>query len=333
MNFFISYVKSNIKWILSFLLCEGILFTLMVMNGNPWEEVCYAVFLGVFLLVLVFFADGIGRWKRYRKLLEMEYSVAFSLERMENPQDILEQEYQKLLSILFEEKLRQENGALEMQREMREYYAMWVHQIKTPISALKLLLQEKGPVGEMEEELRELFFIEQYVEMVLSYARLESESTDFVMSSVELDEVLRNSVRKYARMFVHKKISLEYEGTSEVVLSDKKWLQFVTEQILSNAIKYTSKGKINISVKKEGTKHIFLVIADTGIGIREEDLPRICEKGYTGYNGHAHRRSTGIGLYLVNRIRKKLGHSLNIYSREGEGTEVVIGFVLADTEE
>ncbi|MDE6979904.1 MAG: sensor histidine kinase, partial [Lachnospiraceae bacterium] len=262
-----------------------------------------------------------------------EYSVAFSLGPMDSPEDMLEEEYQKLLSILFEEKLRQENGALEMQREMREYYAMWVHQIKTPISALKLLLQEKGPVGEMEEELRELFFIEQYVEMVLSYARLESESTDFVMSSVELDEVLRNSVRKYARMFVHKKISLEYEGTSEVVLSDKKWLQFVTEQILSNAIKYTSKGKINISVKKEGTKHIFLVIADTGIGIREEDLPRICEKGYTGYNGHAHRRSTGIGLYLVNRIRKKLGHSLSIYSREGEGTEVVIGFVLADTEE
>ena len=86
-------------------------------------------------------------------------------------------------------------------------------------------------------------------------------------------------------------------------------------------------------LKKEGTKHIFLVIADTGIGIREEDLPRICEKGYTGYNGHAHRRSTGIGLYLVNRIRKKLGHSLSVYSREGEGTKVVIGFVLADTEE
>ncbi len=333
MKFIVSYVKSTLKWFWAFLFCEGILFVLMVSNKNPWEEVCYAVLLGGFLLALVFLTDGIGRWKRYRKLLEMEYSVAFSLGPMDSPEDMLEEEYQKLLSILFEEKLRQENGALEMQREMREYYAMWVHQIKTPISALKLLLQEKGPVGEMEEELRELFFIEQYVEMVLSYARLESESTDFVMSSVELDEVLRNSVRKYARMFVHKKISLEYEGTSEVVLSDKKWLQFVTEQILSNAIKYTSKGKINISVKKEGTKHIFLVIADTGIGIREEDLPRICEKGYTGYNGHAHRRSTGIGLYLVNRIRKKLGHSLNIYSREGEGTEVVIGFVLADTEE
>lgn len=333
MKFIVSYVKSTLKWFWAFLFCEGILFVLMVSNKNPWEEVCYAVLLGGFLLALVFLTDGVGRWKRYRKLLEMEYSVAFSLGPMDSPEDMLEEEYQKLLSILFEEKLRQENGALEMQREMREYYAMWVHQIKTPISALKLLLQEKGPVGEMEEELRELFFIEQYVEMVLSYARLESESTDFVMSSVELDEVLRNSVRKYARMFVHKKISLEYEGTSEVVLSDKKWLQFVTEQILSNAIKYTSKGKINISVKKEGTKHIFLVIADTGIGIREEDLPRICEKGYTGYNGHAHRRSTGIGLYLVNRIRKKLGHSLSIYSREGEGTEVVIGFVLADTEE
>lgn len=326
MNFFISYVKGNIKWMLSFLLCEGILCALMVLNGNPREEVCYGVFLGVFLLALVFFLDGIGKWRHYRKLLEMEYSVAFSLERMVNPQDILEQEYQKLLSILFEEKLCQENGAREMQREMREYYAMWVHQIKPPISALKLLLQEKGPVGEMEEELRELFFIEQYVEMVLSYARLESETTDFVVSSVELDEVIRSSVRKYARMFVHKKISLEYEGTLEVVLSDKKWLQFVTEQILSNSIKYTSKGKISIDIQREGTKRLFLIIEDTGIGIRKEDLPRICEKGYTGYNGHANRRSTGIGLYLVNRILKKLGHSLSVASKEGEGTRVVIGF-------
>lgn len=326
MNFFISYVKGNIKWMLSFLLCEGILCALMVLNGNPWEEVSYAVFLGIFLLALVFLVDGMGKWRHYRKVLEMEYSVAFSLESMADPQDILEQEYQKLLSILFEEKLLQENGAREMQREMREYYAMWVHQIKTPISALKLLLQEKGPVGEMEEELRELFFIEQYVEMVLSYARLESETTDFVVSSVELDEVIRSSVRKYARMFVHKKISLEYEGTIEVVLSDKKWLQFVTEQILSNSIKYTSKGKISIDIQREGTKRLFLIIEDTGIGIRKEDLPRICEKGYTGYNGHANRRSTGIGLYLVNRILKKLGHSLSVASKEGEGTRVVIGF-------
>lgn len=330
MKFFISYVKSNIKWFWSFLFCEGIFFVLMISNRNPWEEVCYAVFLGVFLLVLVFLVDGIGKWRHYRKLLEMEYSVAFSLESMAQPEDMLEEEYQTLLQILFEEKLRQENGALEMQREMREYYAMWVHQIKTPISALKLLLQEKSPVGEMEEELREVFFIEQYVEMVLSYARLESESTDFVMASVELDEVIRSSVRKYARMFVHKKISLEYEGTDEAVLSDKKWLQFVTEQILSNAIKYTSKGKISIYFNREGSKRLFLIIEDTGIGIREEDLPRICEKGYTGYNGHSHRRSTGIGLYLVNRILKKLGHSFSVTSREGEGTRVCIGFAMKE---
>lgn len=326
MKFLYSYLKCNAKWIWGFLLCEGILFSLMISNRIPAEEVLYGIVLGGLLLTMIFLVDFVRQWHHYRSLLELEHSVTFSLDTLAPSDSMLEQEYQKLLHLLFAEKLRQENESLDMQKDMREYYAMWVHQIKTPISALKLLLQEKSSGGEMEEELRELFSVEQYVEMVLQYARLESESMDFVVEHIKLDQVIRSSVRKYARMFVHKKISLEYDGTQETVLSDKKWLQFVIEQILSNAIKYTAKGKISICLSGEGTKNLSLVIADTGIGIKEEDLPRICEKGYTGYNGHADRRSTGIGLYLVKRTLDKLGHRFSVTSKEGVGTRVEIGF-------
>lgn len=301
---------------------------LMSLNANPVHEILYAAVVSIFALLLFFLADMRHQWKHYQALRELEYSVTYSLEHMAAPEGIVEEEYQELLRLSLEEKVRKENELLGSQKEMREYYAMWVHQIKTPISALKLLLQENNEAGEQNEELEELFRIEQYVEMALQYVRLEAESTDFLMEQVKLDSVIRGAIRKYARMFIHKKISLEYEGTENVVLTDEKWISFVVEQILSNAVKYTAKGKISIYFEGEGTENLFLVIADTGIGIKAEDLPRICEKGYTGYNGHADKRSTGIGLYLCNRILKKLGHSLSVSSEEGVGTRVRIGFAV-----
>ena len=136
-----------------------------------------------------------------------------------------------------------------------------------------------------------------------------------------MDDVIREAVRKYAKQFIRKKISLCYEPIGQRVLTDEKWLNFVLGQLLSNALKYTQKGSISIFMRKD-----CLVVQDTGIGIRTEDLPRVCEMGYTGYNGHADSRSTGIGLYLCSRILKKLGHGFSITSQEGNGTCVMIRF-------
>ena len=136
-----------------------------------------------------------------------------------------------------------------------------------------------------------------------------------------MDSLIREQIHKFARIFIGKKLSLEYQEVSETVLTDEKWLGFVIEQLLSNALKYTHEGSITIGME-EGR----LTITDTGIGIRAEDLPRVCEKGYTGYNGHANQKSTGIGLYLCSTILKKLGHSFTITSQEGTGTRVMIGF-------
>lgn len=254
--------------------------------------------------------------------------------------EILEEDYQQLLGLLAEEKMRIWNTAVSEKRDLMEYYTMWVHQIKTPIAALKLLIEEEAdipgeeePLGEdreslqqqrekrRDEELQQLFAIEQYVNMALSYMRLGSETTDFVLRQTDLDEVIRMAVRRYARHFISKKIVLHYEETGARVLTDEKWLGFVIEQLLSNALKYTHEGSITIGME-EGR----LTITDTGIGIRAEDLPRVCEKGYTGYNGHANQKSTGIGLYLCSTILKKLGHSFTITSQEGTGTRVMIGF-------
>lgn len=229
---------------------------------------------------------------------------------------------------------------------MTDYYTMWAHQIKTPIFALRLLLQESPE--ENKEKLSELFKIEQYVEMVLGYLRTEDMSSDLKLSRCSLDRIIRDQIHKYAGIFVSKKLTLTYESISQDVLTDEKWLGFVIGQILSNALKYTRTGGIRIYLEKKlsldtddvsisignddcnKVENLTLVIEDTGIGIRAEDIPRIFEKGYTGVNGRDDNRATGIGLYLSNKIMRKLGHRLYITSTEGKGTKVFLEFSVED---
>ena len=191
-----------------------------------------------------------------------------------------------------------------------------------------------------KEALTELFKIEQYVEMVLGYLRTEDMSSDLKLSRCALDSIIREQIHKYTGIFISKKLSLTYEGISENVLTDEKWLGFVIGQILSNALKYTRTGGIRISLKdvpgnSQNTEDISnmispspvtLIIEDTGIGIRKEDLPRIFEKGYTGVNGRENNRATGIGLYLSKKIMKRLGHRIYVTSEEGKGTKVFLEF-------
>lgn len=313
------YLKYHIKWFLAFAVCGLMMAAVMLLNNIPGHEICYGLLLCFVLLILIVGGDFCGYAKKYWRLKEMEYTVTVSVDGLIETKEPLQQEYQILLKELFEENTRLTNEAVHRERDLMEYYTMWVHQIKTPIAALKLLLQEHE--GEREEELQELFRIEQYAQMALQYMRLGSETTDFVLKRVELDDVIREAVHKYVRQFIRKKIALNYEEVNRAVLTDEKWLEFVIEQLLSNALKYTAKGSISIYMEDDR-----LAIADTGIGIRQEDLPRVCEKGYTGYNGHADKCSTGIGLYLCSSILKKLGHTLTITSEEGKGSRIVIGF-------
>ena len=266
---------------------------------------------------------------------------------MKKPEYMYERQYQNCITILAEENKHIRNEMRNRQQDMAEYYSMWVHQIKTPIAALKLLIDENintylesdniegndTCVTNEQQKQSELFRIEQYVDMALQYTRLGAETNDFVIESVLLDEVIKCSIHKYAKQFIHKKLRLTYEPQDIVAVTDKKWLGFVIDQLLSNSIKYTKQGGITIKVERiaaaleESTDNTAcVIIEDTGIGISAEDLPRICEKGYTGYNGHADKYSTGIGLYLCKAILDKLGHKLNITSEIGKGTRVEITY-------
>jgi signal transduction histidine kinase len=256
--------------------------------------------------------------KRYQLLKILQNSITLQLDQLPAPKNVIEHQYQELLHTLFAYKNELTVQSDKKEKDLVDYFTQWTHQIKTPIAAMRLLLQTEQNVQHAELEM-ELLKIEQYVEFVLQYLRLENMSNDLVLKRYELDDIIKQAIRKHAKVFIRKKISLRYSDINYTVLTDEKWLLFVIEQILSNALKYTKEG--SISIYMEGER---LIIEDTGIGIRAEDLPRVFEKGFTGYNGRAFKQSTGIGLYLCKQILKKLSHEIMIESHVGKGTKVII---------
>ena len=236
-----------------------------------------------------------------------------------DPADLIEADYQKRIADLEETMKRAAAEVAEDYTNRIDYYTVWAHQIKTPIAAMRLSLQSEDT--ESSRKLTaDLNRIEAYVEMVLTFLRLDSDSTDYVIREYDLDSILRAAVRKFSREFILKKLSLDYEPVKYTVLTDEKWLSFVVEQIISNAVKYTSEGGIRICMPEPG----ILRIEDTGVGICAEDLPRIFENGYTGFNGREDKRASGIGLYLCKRITENLGHGISAESQQGEGTTILL---------
>lgn len=271
--------------------------------GLPGEAIAYLLCLCCigtsFWAVLSF----VRFWRKHKILRKMEEAIFVTAEDLPETTTLIEEDYQHLIQRLVRENRQRQAAADSMLEDLTSYYTLWVHQIKTPIAAMDLLLQA-GPdrATEMEIELQK---IAQYVDMVLQYLRLDSTDKDLVLQRCQLDAVVRQTVRKYAKLFILKKIQLVFQETKWEVLSDEKWLCFLLEQLLSNALKYTPEGG-KISIFLEGETN--LVIADTGIGIAPEDLPRVFEKGFTGNNGRMDKKATGIGLYLCRRVTNLLGN-------------------------
>ena len=288
--------------------------------GLPGEAIAYLLCLCCigtsFWAVLSF----VRFWRKHKILRKMEEAIFVTAEDLPETTTLIEEDYQHLIQRLGRENRQRQAAADSMLEDLTSYYTLWVHQIKTPIAAMDLLLQA-GPdrATEMEIELQK---IAQYVDMVLQYLRLDSTAKDLVLQRCHLDAVVRQTVRKYAKLFILKKIQLVFQETKWEVLSDEKWLCFLLEQLLSNALKYTPEGG-KISIFLEGETN--LVIADTGIGIAPEDLPRVFEKGFTGNNGRMDKKATGIGLYLCRRVTNLLGHTISIASEPGVGTQVRLG--------
>lgn len=283
------------------------------------EAILYAVLLCAIVGLIVMAVDFTLTYKKHLRLQELCKNGIVNPCDLPSSIKIIEWDYMETVKRLLNDKQKVLSDFTRRQRDTVDYYTLWAHQIKSPVAAMRLLLQSEANPQNTELTI-ELFKIEQYVDMVLSYIRLESETSDFVIKRCQLDDIVRGALRKYAPLFVRKKLRLDLRNISSEVLTDEKWLSFVIEQVLSNSLKYTNTG--NISIHTDGNT---LVIEDTGIGITSEDLPRIGQKGFTGYNGRSDKKATGIGLFLCKTTCRKLGHRFVIVSQVGAGTKVSIG--------
>ena len=312
----IKYLKTRWKIGVLALLMVAVTAGILFLYDIPLEPVGYVAVFEMLLTGLGLMWDYHKYRKKQESLLYIRDCGNFSEEYLEAPENENEAIYREICRSMDEKRIEAENQRSAFGTELTDFYTLWVHQIKTPIAAARLLLQEEKP--RPQEIQNELFKVEQYVEMVLSYLRLDSDSTDYVLREYPLDDILRQAVRKFAKMFILKKITLDFQETGKTVLTDEKWLLFVVEQVLSNALKYTPEGG-TIRIYGDGAT---VVIADNGIGIREEDQARVFEKGFTGYNGRADKKSTGIGLYLCRQVMDRLNHGISLTSRPGQGTLV-----------
>ena len=314
------FLREKRQLLFFLLFFEGALCLIYGLYGLPWGPAGYTCLVTA-VVTLGFLMAGFFRWKRKRRqLLILKRQAEQSLENADLPkaETPLEKIYQEIIQDQEKRCQREQKESREKLVRSREYYTRWSHQIKTPIAAMELLLQEEP--ADVRALKRELLKTSQYVEMALSYQRMEGDGNDLVIQRYELRPVVMQAVKKVSPLLIHKHISFSAGDLSGEVLTDEKWLVFVLEQLLTNASKYTKEGG-SVRIGKENG---LLVLRDTGIGIRPEDLPRIFEWGYTGYNGRLDKRSTGVGLALVKQVMEMLGNKMEIRSVLGEGTEVFL---------
>ena len=318
-GFFRLYLRAQRRGMLFLGFCCLIFAVSFALYGLPLGAVLYPAALcaaagGIILLLSLRKSRAVCQ-----ELSLMQHHPADMPDELPAAQSPQEQAYQALLLALHTDRQKLKSDMNARYHDMTEYYTVWAHQIKTPIAAMRLALQnEDTPLS--RRLTGEVGRVEQYVQMALTYLRLGSDSSDYVIRSCALDNIVRPAVRRFAGEFIQRKIQLNYQMLNYTVITDEKWLGFVVEQVLSNALKYTPQGSVSIYMEPEGV----LCIRDTGIGVAPEDLPRVFEKGYTGYNGRSHRKASGLGLYLCREILTRLGHSVSAESQVDHGTTIRI---------
>ena len=316
MKFFGRYLRQHRLAILLFILSWGLLAASFALYGLPLAAVAYPALLSLLLCLAAAVWDYTRTLRRHRKLSELQTAANAQLMDLPEPASIGEADCMAAIAALRRAASERETADAARYREMVDYYTAWVHQIKTPIAAMRLTLQpDDNPNA--RRLMSQLLRIEQYVDMVLMYLRLDEGTSDYVIRACDLDGIIRQSLRKFAGEFIDRKLTLHYEPLHLSVVTDEK---FVVEQVLSNALKYTARGSVTIAMDGDD-----LCIRDTGMGIAAEDLPRIFEQGFTGVNGRRDRRASGIGLYLCRRICGNLGHTIRASSVPNQGTEIRIG--------
>lgn len=311
--FFLKHHLYSRRFILLLLL---IVFSIMGMFAFIFEDgrslLEYQLLLAFLLASFFLGMDLASAYKEYRN--QLFYASG-------RPQTALEALLFEKLALLEMDKKNRAIEEREKLNDLMDYYTLWAHQIKTPIAASSLL------VGEIEDNKvknqleQELFKIESYVNIVLQYLRLESFHEDLVLKKENVEDLVKEIVKKYAIFFIQKGLSLNLHDLDRTIITDKKWFVVILEQVLSNSLKYTSQGGIEIYFQEDT-----LYIKDSGLGIQDADLLRVFERGFSGYNGRLTQQSSGLGLYLSKKIADELGHQISIASQVGQGTTVMISF-------
>ena len=316
MRLFLQYLRGKTGKIVAFFLFAVIFIVSFALYPLPLAAVWYPSALCVILGLAVLLLDFRRVKARHETLRLILCQLPTLPETLPAAHSIPKEAYRALVQALCAQQQALETRMNAQYQDMLDYYTLWAHQIKTPIASMRLQLQQED-TPQARQLLQELSRAEQYVEMVMVYLRLNGGS-DLVLRECELDTIVRRAVRRFAGEFIGRKLKLCYEPLNASCVTDEKWLLFVVEQVLSNALKYTPEGG-TIRIYGDGAT---VVIADNGIGIREEDQARVFEKGYTGYNGRADKKSTGIGLYLCRQVMDRLNHGISLTSRPGQGTLV-----------
>ncbi|MBG9981197.1 sensor histidine kinase [Facklamia sp. DSM 111018] len=259
----------------------------------------YGLLLGSLLILFILMIALILEWTHYKKKIN------------------LEEENQWLKD---EIKSLKEQRSSNM-KEMESYFILWIHQMKTPITAAKLLL-----ANSKNQTLTSLLLdIENYSHLAMSYLKLTHPDPDMLITKVKMDDLIKPLLKKYSPVFIQTKTKLDYQPIRVEVITDANWSQLMVEQVLNNALKYSEGKRISIYFKDH-----YLTIEDQGPGISHEDLPKIFDKGYAGFNGKLNEKSSGLGLFIVKSIAQRLDQKVSVESQYGHGSKFTISFKLAD---
>lgn len=318
---FVCWLHSRRTVILYTASVYAIFFIVYGVYGYGWGVAGYAALISLALGAVFALRDFAGFAARHTAL-DMA-AGKFPQSELPKSQTLIEEDYTKIINLLEDERTRLENESEALRRDSEEYYTLWAHQIKTPIAAMRLVLQSgEGGLNKKEKSQveQELFRIGQYVDMVLQYQRLSSLQSDLMLEAHSIEKLVKKAAKACAPLFIYKNLPLKTGEIAGSVITDEKWFCFVLEQIYTNAVKYTKSGAVKVYSEGENT----LVVEDTGIGISPEDLPMVFQRGFTGAAGRTERSSTGIGLYLCKQVLAKLGFGIRVESALGRGTRVVL---------
>ena len=315
------YLKMKKTSIIGILGVYAILFVFVYLYRIPIEVILYPFILTIVFVLIVLLFDYIKYKEKVNKIIQICNDVSSCYSVKINDKNIFDEYYLDIINELLKENRKQVSQIQKRVSDINDYFSIWVHQIKTPIASMKLKIDnEQIDSLQLASDLNR---IDHYVDLVLSFLKFDEEKIDLYFRKTDVDRIMRESLKKFSNDFIIKKIRLDYKLSKREVLTDEKWLSFVFDQLLSNALKYTDKGTISIYYDGESC----LCIKDSGIGIALADMERLFEKGFTGYNGRQYKKASGIGLYMCKRMCDKLNIAISIESVVNEYTLVKLKFL------